>query len=57
MEILEHTLALNKSKSSEIEKFLREVGYTKIPDEKIIKKYKRINTANWFFVPNGSLIF
>ena len=56
VEILENTLALNNSKSTDIENYLNEVGYTKIPNEKIIKKYKRINTANWFFVPNGSLV-
>jgi len=57
VEILEHTLALNNSKPSDIEEFLNEFEYIKISNNQLIKKYKRINTANSFFIPKGSQLF
>jgi len=51
VEILEHTLALNNNNPLEIEEYLASVGYVKISNKDILRKYKRIKTANFFFIP------
>jgi len=53
VELLDFTLALNNNKSSDIEELLNAYGYIKISNNKILEKYKRIKTANSFFVPIG----
>jgi len=51
VEILENTLALNNNKPTEIEDYLISCGYVKLSDKDILQKYKRIKTANSFFIP------
>lgn len=57
VEVLDFTLALNNNKSSEIEELLNTFGYYKISNVKLLEKYKRIKTANSFFVPKDSNLF
>ena len=52
VEILENTLALNNNLPADIETYLNSVGYKKMTEEEILKRYKRINTANSFFTPS-----
>ena len=52
VEILENTLALNNNLPADIDVYLNSVGYRKITEDEIMKKYKRINTANSFFIPS-----